>query len=90
MKIEYVEIDNRNEQYKAAIQSTLNYETFKNNVNRHSNCNYYKRKITISEIKNEIFSEVTKGRGDILHFRCNFTKGKPISEERSNNFRCKI
>ena len=58
-KIVYVEIDNRNELFTNAIQSTPSYEMFFNMVDSFTDCNCYKRTITISETENLIFSEVT-------------------------------
>ena len=59
MKILYVEIDNRHQLYTDAIKSTLSYEMFIKSINSFSDRNYYKKKITISEMKNELSSEVT-------------------------------
>ena len=58
-KIVYVEIDNRNELFTNAIQSTPSYEMFLNMVDSFTDYNCYKRNITISETENLIFSEVT-------------------------------
>ena len=58
-KIVYVEIDNRNELFTNAIQSTPSYEMFLNMVDSFTDYNCYKRNITISETENLIFSKVT-------------------------------